>query len=299
MTKNSRDLEILVQKIQQQLSPDAEVLHDVKLPGKDGKRMRQIDVLVRQKIGQYEMLIVLDCKDHKRPVDINGVGAFHALVTDVGAHRGVLVCPTGFTSGAKTRATELQIDLFSPVDTDPHKWQIQAAVPAVCDFRNAWFSFRLSCSAPKPLTLPGDFWHETAAFDAEHQKLGVAFDAAMQKWNEGFFPSDPGEHPDLDIFDETTVYVDNGYGDIIPVDLTVSLRVEQQLYFGQLPLSQISGFKDELSGRVITNAFTIGVFDAVEVERDWTPIGSEEELPMAPVIKLIGLIGSGESGGSG
>lgn len=133
MTKDSRDLEILVQKIQKQLAPDAEVLHDVTLPGKDGKRKRQIDVLVRQKIGQYEMLIVLDCKDHARPVDVNGVGAFHTLVTDVGANRGALVCPRGFTSGAKTLATDLQIDLFSPVDTDPHKWQAHVTVPVVCD----------------------------------------------------------------------------------------------------------------------------------------------------------------------
>ena len=67
MTKQSRELEILVHKIQRQLAPNTEVLHDVRLPGKFSKRDRQIDVLVRQKIGQYEMLIVLDCKDYARP----------------------------------------------------------------------------------------------------------------------------------------------------------------------------------------------------------------------------------------
>lgn len=134
------------------------------------------------------------------------------------------------------------------------------------------------------------------AQNAEHEKLGIPFDATMQKWNKGLFSSDPGEHPDLSIFDEPTVFVDNGYGDIIPADLTVSLRVKQQLYFGKLPISQISGFKDELSGKVIANAFTTGVFDRAEVERDWTPIESEEELPMAPVLKLVGLIGYGEQG---
>jgi len=33
----------------------------------------RFDVLVRQKIGQYEMLIVLDCKDYAKPVDVKGV----------------------------------------------------------------------------------------------------------------------------------------------------------------------------------------------------------------------------------
>jgi hypothetical protein len=63
MARNSRELEILILKIQKQLSPDAEVIHDVRLPGRQSRRNRQIDVLVRQKIGQYQMLIVLDCKD--------------------------------------------------------------------------------------------------------------------------------------------------------------------------------------------------------------------------------------------
>lgn len=297
MTKDSTGLEILVQKIQKQLAPDAEVLHDVRITGKQSGRKRQIDVLMRQKMGQHEILIVLECKDYARPVDVKGVEEFHGLLSDVGAHKGVLVCPTGFSSTAKKRAIGLQIDLYSPVDTDPHKWQVHVAIPVVCDFRSAWFSFRISCAAPEPFALPGDFWHETVAFDAEHQKLGVAFDATMQKWNDGLFRSDPGEHPDLDIFDETTVYVDNGYGDIIPVDLTVSLRVEQQLYFGQLPLSQISGFKDELTGRVIANAFTTGIFDPVEIQKDWTPIESEKELPMNPLLTLVGLIGCDERGG--
>ena len=49
-------LEILVTKIKQQLAPDATVEHNVKLPGRHSKRDRQIDVLVRQQIGQYQMM---------------------------------------------------------------------------------------------------------------------------------------------------------------------------------------------------------------------------------------------------
>ena len=66
-----------------------EVIHDAKLPGRKSQRTRQIDVLVRQKIGQYEMLIVLDCKDYARPVDVKGVEEFHGLLDDVGANCGI------------------------------------------------------------------------------------------------------------------------------------------------------------------------------------------------------------------
>ena len=80
MRSDAEDLEILVAKIQKQLAPDAEVIHNAKLDGRNSKQKRQIDVLVRQKIGQYEMMIVLDCKDYARPVDVKGVEEFHGLI---------------------------------------------------------------------------------------------------------------------------------------------------------------------------------------------------------------------------
>ena len=91
-------------KIQKQLAPKADVIHNAKLPGRQSKTQRQIDVLVRQKVGQFEMLIILDCKDYARRVDVKGVEAFYGLISDVGAQRGALVCPKGFSQSAKTRA---------------------------------------------------------------------------------------------------------------------------------------------------------------------------------------------------
>jgi hypothetical protein len=91
MTTDSLDLELLVAKIQQQLAPRAEVLHNVKLDGRLSKTKRQIDVLVRESIGQYDIQIIIDCKDYKKPVDVKGVEEFHGLFRDVGAHKGVLV----------------------------------------------------------------------------------------------------------------------------------------------------------------------------------------------------------------
>ena len=291
MVQDWRELEILVAKIQKQLAPDAEVIHDAKLPGRRSGTQRQIDVLVRQKIGQYEMLIVLDCKDYAQPVDVKGVEAFHGLITDVGANKGALVCPKGFTEAAKTTASNWQIDLYSPVDTDPHKWQMQVTAPAVCDFRRAAMSFGITCSAPKPFRLMEDFFTAGKGFDAEGKELGTPLGTAMEKWNAGLYPSEPGEHKALAIFDQTLVLIDNSYGELIPVDLTVSLLVYQQLFFGNMPISDVSGFRDELSGQIITNAFTMGLFDPNVVTREWKPIASVEDAPVRPMFTLCGLIG--------
>jgi hypothetical protein len=117
--RQSTELELLVAKIQRELAPKSSVLHNVRLDGHLSGTKRQIDVLVRDKIGQYEISIIIDCKDYSKPVDVKDVEEFSGLQGDVRAQRGVLVCPKGFTKAAKTRAQSLQIDLYSPVDLSP------------------------------------------------------------------------------------------------------------------------------------------------------------------------------------
>ncbi len=49
-----KDLELLVAKIQRELALHAEVLHNQRLLGRRSGRSRQIDVLLKGWIGQYE-----------------------------------------------------------------------------------------------------------------------------------------------------------------------------------------------------------------------------------------------------
>ncbi len=111
-------------------------------------------------------------------------------------------------------------------------------------------------------------------------------DTAMAKWNEAKFPTETGEHRALKIFDAPKVFVDNGYNPPlrvrVPVDLTVSLLVNSQLYYGQLPVPHVSGFYDQLSGKVITNAFTVGILDPNEVEKAWLKVNSDADAPVHP-----------------
>jgi hypothetical protein len=290
LSTSSRELEILVAKIQESLAPDAEVIHNARLQGKSSKTKRQIDVLVRQRIGQYEMNIVLECKDHKRKVDVKRVDEFSGLLEDVGANKGALVCPKGFSEAAKQRAIDLEIDLYSPVDTDPHKWQVQVVAPCVCEFRSAVMQFGMSYSVPLPLSLPGDFFSKSPAYNGNWESLGTCVAAAVKKRNEGIFPSNPGYHNELSIFDAEKVFLKNEFGIFVPVSLTVSLHVERQLYYGNLPIEKISGFKDELSGNVITNAFTTGIFHPNIVVEQWRRFEDEKKLPIRPLLWLQGRV---------
>lgn len=291
MVKSSVELEQLVQKIQQQLAPQAEVMHNVKMPGRLTRTDRQIDVLVKEKVGQYDISIVIECKDHKRPVDVKGVEEFAGLLDDVGAQKGVLVCPMGFSETAKTRAAGLQIDLYSPFDTDAHKWQVSAAMPAVCSFKSVAISFGFSMSAPLPFRMFPNFFSEIIVHDMERKELGTCYSKIVERWNNGEFADIPAStERRVDIFGDQKVQADNGYGTLCPMKLTAGLYVREQLFSGQLPIPKISGFKDEMTGKVITNAFAIGLLDPNEIDEKWAPINSVDELEVKPVIRLEGVI---------
>lgn len=284
-----KQLELLVAEIQRELAPDAEVTHNVRIKGRDSEQMRQVDALVRKQVGQYEIVIAIDCKDYADPVDVKGVEEFQGLLIDIGAHKGAMVCPKGFTPAAKKVATRNQIDLFSPVDTDPHKWQVKPSLPMICDYRGAAIAFGITVSAPVPFRIPMDFWQSIQVYDKDGNPLGIPYQVALTRWNNGEYPHETGDHENVPMYPVTPTLVDNGYGTRVAVTLYLSLKVTQRLFFGYLPIVKIRGLRNEHTGAVVTNAFTTGVLDAEEVENSWQRIESEKDTPVRPVMVLAGL----------
>jgi len=206
---------------------------------------------------------------------VKGVEEFHSLLNDVGAQKGVLVCPAGFTGTAKNRAegVVIQIDLYSPVDTDPHKWQVKPEIPAICDFGSAAISFGISALAPSPFTLPIDFFSTKIALDTEGNQLGTPFYSAIRRWNGGAFPDDVGSREEVPIYLSMEVFIDNGHGVDVAANLYVGLLIARELFYGLLLIIRISGFNDEIRGGVITNAFEVGILTPDEIEGKWQRSG--------------------------
>ncbi len=117
-----RQFEKLIADIQTQLVPDGEVEHDVKIEGKSGA-LRQCDVVVRHKIGLCPILVVFECKDNTKPVDVGMVDAFVGKLDDVAASKGVLVSTSGFQSGARRRAAKANILLLSHREATDADWK--------------------------------------------------------------------------------------------------------------------------------------------------------------------------------
>ncbi|NIY76976.1 restriction endonuclease [Thalassospira sp. HF15] len=282
-------LEELVFNIQRELAPEAEIVHDAKMMGRHSKRLRQVDVLMTQRCAQFTIQIAIECKDYARPLDVKGVETFAGLLDDIGVHQGVLVCPKGFTKSAKTRAKAFKISLYSPADTSNHKWTVNAKIPAICDYRAAKISFGIETSAPLPLMLPPNFPFEVKVHDSLDNELDTPFSIASKTWNSGLWPTEPGSHNKLPLRDGITK-IDNGYGQIVPVKLYVDLDVTQELFFGYFPIVRLSGFKDEIADKVITNSFEAGLVSPDEVFKTWKKVESIQDAPCETDILLQALL---------
>jgi hypothetical protein len=145
--------------------------------------------------------------------------------------------------------------------------------------------------AAMPFRLPPEMNALVVHDITDQKRLGAPVDTAIEKWEQGGYPSEPGRYEELNIYERGEVLIENGYGQLLPSTLTVSFMVKQTLYYGHIPIEQLSGFKDELSGSIITNAFTIGMIDPNVVENSWTPLKSADELPTPVLLRLTGLIG--------
>ena len=282
-----KKLEILVTKIQRALAPDARVQHNIRLKGGQSEVERQIDVLVTQQIGQYELKIIIDCKDHSTPVDVKGIEEFAGIMTDVGAHKGAMVCPRGFSQAAKTRAKKLLIDLYSPVDTDPHKWQVSATAPVICKAKNMKVSFGISFSLPLPFQVPQDFYKSVDIQNDEGAILGTPKKIFADRWNSDQYPTEPGIHERIPLIANQQCFMDNGYGRIVSADLYVSIIVDEDRYFGHTPIEKLSGLKDEQTELIHTREFTIKVTSPEEIIKEWQRLEKGAPPPMNPLFEMV------------
>jgi hypothetical protein len=182
----------------------------------------------------------------------------------------------------------LEIDLYSPVDTDPHKWSARVSIPVLCDFRSMLVSFGIKISTPKPWRMPNEFF-DAPVYNELGEPLGSMREATIQRWDSGQFPTKVGVHRDQQIYPNTTTMMDNGYGERIEVELYANLRVRQRRYYGHLPIESVRGLRDEQTGYVVTNAFTTGELDFEVVEKEWTELGEGDSLPVEPVFTILGL----------
>ena len=276
--------EALAASIQRLLAPNCEVTQNVRVPGHRSGTGRQINILLRHNVGQYSILVAIECKDYAAPVDVKGVEEFAGLVEGVRANKGAMIAANGFTDAAKRRAVDKGLDLYTLVDAEAHDWQSYVTIPVLCDFRAIQFyeftfrasgEFRMRNQDPRAIML----------YTERGGRLGVTANLLNRKWEEHQELSAVGDHAEVPLCDQRTFVKTDGV--LYEVEVRAHVRVRQQRFFGQLPLVEIKGFRDEAKGNIITRGFTTDKLDVVEVQKSWKLVKSLEELAITPVLTLV------------
>ncbi|MCL4252074.1 MAG: restriction endonuclease [Anaerolineae bacterium] len=120
-SSNWRDFEKLVETIYRERDPNAVVKRNHRIVGISGRR-RQLDVTLTIKTPLHSVFVVIECKDHRRPVGIESVDEFATKLRDVRANLGVLVSSSGFDAGARAQAQTQGIVLKSLRDAQSEDW---------------------------------------------------------------------------------------------------------------------------------------------------------------------------------
>lgn len=125
------EFELLSKKILEVLAinENCQITHNEKIETEFGER--QIDVLIKSKIAGMNIITIVECKDHKRKIDIQVIDAFNSKMTDVGAHKGVLISSSGFSKHALKKARKLGISACTIHNFDEELKKISHKIPII------------------------------------------------------------------------------------------------------------------------------------------------------------------------
>ena len=273
--KKWKKFEDIVAKVRKDFSPNATIKTREKILGKKSGCPRELDITIRETIGPDEMLIAIDCKDLSRKVDIKKVEECIGLFDDVGVNQGVIVSAKGFTKSALERGKRNNINLYTLVDSDDHDWKSDVRLKFLIFIYtlNAW-QYEFSSLDPNLTSLPLEGYEDIDIFTKDEVLLGKLGDIFKEKW------------VDLIKFDDEEVT-----GDFIGQSVTIkcaekfcsieviaNLDIKEEVYLCSLPISKVSGFKDETNGNVIiAKGFTLQEFGLEEIRRIGEIVKDEEE----------------------
>jgi hypothetical protein len=283
--KKWKKFEEVVADIQRELSPEAEVTTNQSLPGKRSNTQRQIDICIKQKVGQYDILIIVDCKDYKHPLDVREVESFLGMVEDVGANKGALISVKGFSKSAKTRAKEAGVNLYTLVDAKNEEWKSFVTIPVlVKDMRLPSYGFTFEAVPFKPFLLAPQDWRSLPLFRSDGQFIDYLRNLVLDRWEDESIPHIPGAHDKIPLTPEETWTKTNGQ--LYAVKVYVNAIVKEEMRFGNVSLVDFQGLRDDMTGGLLAKSFTTEKVDFETIDKQWQVISSGDELAVKPVLVM-------------
>lgn len=245
------DYQKLAADIYADLETAAVVTYDDKIKGVESGIERQIDVSIRTTVAGHEILIIVQAKDLARPADVNVVGEFQAVIRDVRAAKGVLICSGGFTQAAVEYGRKLNIDLCSAHDAKHRKWAIDLRIPLLWVETTGDVKLEMELVAdrtnPEAITLEPDPVKWLTSVDAGRNTATIG-QLLANEWNADPLNRTPKESHKIELA-HTGMRVLLGDSFWCPVrSMACTYTVERKGWLGTFSFSQCRGIFNRGTG---------------------------------------------------
>lgn len=273
------DFEVLAARIYSDLAPQGAVIrHNDAILGHQSGIPRQIDVSIRYEIVGHGFLTVVQAKDLSTAADVNVVGEFAAVVEDVRANKGVLICRSGFSGAARTLAKAKGIDLCNIHDAQSRKWSLDIRLPILWVDLHPVVSLaaRVRLEAGDQVPLSATEWTISSNRGATRV---LPFQTFQDLWNGGKIPRDVGKtHVVVGPPGEFHLRVIDNRGELEWREIAFHLNytVGRKMWFGSFSPAECRGILHYEDDRFI-GQLPIG---AIPLQRDegWAPVANADDV---------------------
>lgn len=230
--KNWKGYEELIHQIYKELEPVADVKLDDHIMGINSQTLRQIDVSIRSSIAGHDILIIIQAKNHKKRADIKVVDEFAAVISDVQASKGILICSAGFTKNAKEYAKKMKIDVCSAHDASIKEWQTELQIPVIKKSIKVKITIRHHFVPVGEISIDG----------IQLPLPEIAIKTFMEKWEKDEISKEPGKHM-LYLDRESIQFRD----DLIPIQNAIEYEITHRHHFKFFVPVDYRGIKDYIT----------------------------------------------------
>ncbi len=164
-----------------------------------GERQREIDVLVRRKVGTVEILVLIECRDRAGHQGVDWIEQIDAKRRSLQASAAVAVSRSGFTTGAIAAAARFGIELRSVNDitlddfSSWATWVDMLVQNRRAEIQQIYIEFETTEGTDAAAAL-GDLPTDTACFVADQTGERMT---AGQLWDGAVSPQDSVVYRDL------------------------------------------------------------------------------------------------------
>lgn len=295
--KPGKEYELFIFEKFKSLFRDFDVNVNDKILGQQSQIKREIDVSIKGKLGNVEFLYLVQCKDHNKPADVKIIGEFSAVIKDVGASKGFLICSSGFAKTIHTYAKSLGIELITIEDINSAKWSVDIQIPIIYIYKNFEISYHAKILANEALVArnktdilitPKDF--ETVSLDNHQTTMKVVDYLNMVI-----------ENNNIDVEKETKLELTDPNLQLLFADVWVNLKLEVEFetepkyYLKYVTPDEYSQISDHLNNEKIPLKLKLNTNfqlddSYIEIQKENAPVTStvflEVEENLRPISDL-------------